>query len=138
MVDIISKIVTLLTNDWLSANSGNVTPTFGNIGEFKRIAGDTIMMYNISDVPQDNASGGASKEESQVVALDCRTFTSYPQIILIKDEVKRISRANQTDPFSDTTFDIQDITDIQDMSDRTRGLFRYKILMKFERFNITF
>lgn len=138
MADIIGKIVTLLTNEWIAANSGNSTPTFANSTDFKRISGDTIMIYNITDVPKDNASGASSKEETQVVALDCRTFKGYAQMILIKDEVKRISRANQTDPFSDQTYDIQDITDIQDMSDKTRGLFRFKILMKFERFNITF
>lgn len=45
--------------------------------------------------------------------------------------------ANQVDPFSDQIYSISDITDIQDMSDRTRGLFRYKLNVRFEQFNIT-
>jgi hypothetical protein len=137
-MDIIAKIVTLLQTEWIPGNTGDSTPLIANINEYKRISGDTIMLYNISDVPKDNSSGASSKEETEVVALDCRSFKNYAQMILIRDEIKRISRANQVDPFSDQTYDIQDITDIQDKSGTTVGLFRFKILIKFERFNITF
>ena len=135
--DLIGKNVTFLTNNWTAANTDNVTPTFANINTKKRVSGDNIMIYNISEIPEDNASGAGAKKKTLVVAFDCRSFTSYAQIILIKEEVERLYNGTQKDTFSDGVYDIEDINDIQDMSDQTRGLYRYKFLIKFERFNIS-
>lgn len=133
--NIISSIVTFLTANWNDLNTDDVTPFFSNIGEVKRVGGDTVLMYNISEIPSDNASGAQTKKKSKVVALDCRSTRSYDRIILIKEEIERLFNNNQIDPFGDQSYDIQDITDLQDMSDITREIFRYKILVKFEQFN---
>lgn len=134
--NIVSKVVTFLTNNWNNANTGSVTPNIANINEIKRASGDSVFVYEITEVPQDNASGASSKQKTKVVAVDLRTFTSFAQAILIKEEIERLFNNNQVDPFSDQTYDIQDITDIKPLSDRTRGLFRYQLNVKFEQFNV--
>ncbi len=134
--NIIAKSVTLLSDNWTPGNTGSVTPLIANIGEVKRASGDSVFLYEISEVPEDNASGALTKKKDKVIAVDVRTFTSFAQAVLMKEEVESIFNNNQKDPFGDQTYDIQDITDIQSLSDRTRGLFRYKILVKFQQFNI--
>ncbi len=134
--NIVSKTVDLLSNNWLEANTGSIKPFIANITEVKRVSGDSAFVYEVSEIPQDNASGAQSKKKTKVVAVDLRTLKNFAQGILMKEEVERIFNANQIDPFSDQVYSIQDITDIQPLSDRTRGLFRYKILVKFEQFNI--
>lgn len=134
--NIIDLTVSLLSDNWINANTGDVKPNIKNIGEVKRASGDSVLLYEISEVPQDNASGALSKMKTKVIALDVRTFKTFSQAILIKEEIERILNNNQVDPFGDQTYDIQDITDIKPMSDRTRGLYRYQINVKFEQFNI--
>ena len=135
--NLISSTVTLLSDNWTSANTGSVTPAIKNISDVKRIGGDSLMVYNISEAVSDNASGASSKKKTKVVAIDCRSFKSYDQALLIKEEVERILNANQIDPFSDQVYDISDVTSIDDISERTRGLFRFKVLATFEQFNIS-
>ena len=135
--NIISSAVTLLDTNWNTSNTGGVKPNIANITELKRTSGDSVLLYSISEVPEDNAAGVGSKKKTKVIAMDCRSSTSFAQIILMKEEVERIMNANQVDPFSDLVYSISDITDIQDMSDRTRCLFRFKLDVKFEQFNIT-
>ena len=134
--NIISDVVGFLETNWVAANTGSVTPYIANIGEVKRASGDSAFVYEISEIPQDNASGAQTKQKTKVIAVDIRTLKSFAQGVLMKEEVERIFNAKQIDPFSDQVYSIQDITDIQPLSDRTRGLFRYKILVKFEQFNI--
>ena len=93
------------------------------------------MIYNIAHTSEDNASGAQAKKKVKTIALDCRTFKSYAQGLLIAEEVERILDANQVDPFSDQVYDISDVEDIDPISDRTRGLFRFKVLAKFQQFN---
>ena len=137
MTDIITETVSFLKTNWILANTGSVTPYIANIGEVKRASGDSVFIYEITEVPLDNASGAGSKKKTKVIAVDVRTLKNFTQLDLMKEEVERIFNNNQIDPFDDQVYDIQDITDIQPLSDRTRGLFRYKILVKFEQFNIS-
>ncbi len=133
--NLISKVVTLLTNNWIAANTGSVTPTIANVQDKIRIGGDSVLIHNISNVPQDNAPGAATKERIQVVAVVMRTFTSDAQSILIQTEIERIFNANQVDPFSDQIYDISDITDVQDNNEQNRNYWSMKILVRFEQFN---
>ncbi len=134
--NLISSIVTLLSNNWTAANTGTVTPALKNISDVKRIGGDSVLIYFIAETVSDNASGAQAKKKVKTIALDCRSFKSYVQVLLIKEEVERILNANQVDPFGDQVYDISDVEDVDDISERTRGLFRFKIQAKFEQFNI--
>lgn len=133
--NLISSIVTLLTTGWLPANTGNVTPAIKNVSDVKRIGGDNVMVYLIAHTSEDNASGALAKKKVKTIAMDCRSFKNYAQALLIAEEVERILDANQIDPFGDQVYDISDVDDIDPISDRTRGLFRFKIQAKFQQFN---
>ena len=133
--NLISAVVTLLSGAWNNANTGSVTPAFKNVSDVKRIGGDNVLIYNIAHTSEDNASGAATKKKVKTIAMDCRSYTSYAQALLIAEEVERILDANQVDPFSDAVYDISDVENIDPISDRTRGLFRFKVLAKFQQFN---
>ena len=133
--DLIGSVVTLLTAGWTAANTGNVTPAFKNVSDVKRIGGDSVMVYMIAHTSRDNAAGALAKTKVKTIATDCRSFKSYSQALLIAEEVERILDANQIDPFGDQVYDISDVEDIEPISDRTRGLCRFKILAKFQQFN---
>ena len=133
--DLIGSVITLLGDSWTSANTGNVTPAIKNVSDVKRIGGDNVLIYNIAHTSSDNASGAQTKKKVKTIAMDCRSFTSYAQALLIAEEVERILDANQVDPFSDQVYDISDVEDIDPISDKTRGLFRFKVLAKFQQFN---
>ena len=133
--NLISLVVTLLTANWTAANTGLVTPAIKNISDVKRIGGDNVMVYMIAYTSEGNASGALAKKNVKTIAMDCRSFTSYAQALLIAEEVERILNANQIDPFSDQVYDISDVDDIDPISDRTRGLFRFKIQARFQQFN---
>ncbi len=133
--NLISSIVTLLTNSWTAANTGSVTPAFKNISDVKRTGGDSVLIYNISHTSEDNASGALAKKKTKNIMMDCRSYTSYAQALLIAEEVERILDANQVDPFGDAVYDISDVEDIDPITDRTRGLFRFKVQAKFQQFN---
>lgn len=133
--DLIGLIVTLLGDSWNNANTGSVTPAIKNVSDVKRTGADSVLIYNISHTSEDNASGAQTKKKVKTIAMDCRSFKSHAQALLIAEEVERILDANQVDPFSDQVYDISDVEDIEPISDRTRGLFRFKVLAKFQQFN---
>ena len=133
--NLISSVITLLTNNWTAANTGSVTPAFKNISEVKRIGGDSVLIYMIAHTSEDNASGALTKKKVKTIAMDCRSFTNYAQALLIAEEVERILDANQIDPFGDQVYDISDVEDVGQLSDKTVGLFRFKIQAKFQQFN---
>ncbi len=135
--NLISSTITLLSNNWNNSNTGSVTPAIKNVSDVKRSGGDSLMVYYISEAVSDASSGASSKKKTKVIAIDCRSFTSYAQGLLIKEEVERILNANQVNPFSDQVYDISDVTSTDDISERTRGLFRFKVLATFEQFNIS-
>ena len=121
--NLISSVVTLLTNNWTAANTGSVTPAFKNISDVKRTGGDSVLIYMIAHTSEDNASGAATKKKVKTIAMDCRSFTNYAQALLIAEEVERILDANQVDPFGDAVYDISDVEDIGQLSEKTVGLY---------------
>lgn len=142
MADVLLSVKTLLDNSWNDSNTANRTPTVSSIFGNKRIdfrmrgQQDHILLYELSRVPSDNASGAISKKTVSVVAVDIRTMLSRVQLDLIRVEARRILNANQINPFSDGVFDISDITDDQDFSDLTRLYFRVQIKWRLEQLNV--
>jgi hypothetical protein len=137
MVDnLISKAITLLTNNWNSSNTDDVTPIIANLTEYKRIGdNDRILIHNISNIPKDNASGGVSKMRSQTIAITIHTFISEQHAINMNKEIERIINNNPVDPFGDQSYDICDVTDVQDNHEQSRNYWKIKILVKFQQFH---
>lgn len=139
--DILTDLKTLLDTDWTAGNTGSRTPTITKIYELKTvdfaIAGskDHIFIYTNNASLEDNASGGSSKERVQFLTIDLRTMFSRDQVILIANEVERIIKANGADPFGDQSYDIGNITDETDYSDKFVKLFRIVLKAEFTSYN---
>ena len=136
---ILNKIKTLLDNSWNLANTNNRTPSVTSIFEVKRIeisqsGEDIILLDELTRVIQDNGSGASSKQITTIITIDLRTY-SREQLILIRNEIERILNSNQVNPFSDNSYEISDITDERDLSDKFIKLFRYQINVKFQELN---
>lgn len=143
MVDILNSIKSVLDDNWQSPSTGNRTPTVQPIFGVKRLdfriskSKDHILLYEITRVPEDNASGASSKRVTWVIAVDIRTMLNRVQADLIRVEVRRILNSKQVDPFGDQTFDISDITDDQDLSDKSVGLWRFQIKWELKQLNVS-
>lgn len=139
--DILSDLKTLLDASWTAGNTGNRTPIVTIIYNLKRadfeISGskDHIFIYSNTSDLKDNAAGGGSKERTRNITADVRTMFTRDQVILLVNEVERIIQANEVDPFSDGAYDIADVTDENDLSDKFVKLFRIVLKLKFEDFN---
>ena len=134
--NLISSTVTLLSDNWTAANTGSVTPAIKDVSDVKRIGGDSVLVHSIAGPVSDNASGAQTKKKVKTIVINCRSYTSHAQALLIQEEVERIMNANQVDPFGDQVYDISDVDDVEDLSERIRGLFTFKVMVKFEQFNI--
>ncbi len=134
--NLISSTVSLLSTNWNNANTGSVTPALKDASDVKRIGGDSVLVHSIAGPVSDNASGAQTKKKVKTIVINCRSFKSHAQALLISEEVERIMNANQVDPFGDQVYDISDVDDVEDLSETTRGLFMFKVLVKFEQFNI--
>lgn len=139
--DILSDLKTLLDDNWTAANTGNRTPTVTIIYNIKKedfeLSGnkDHIFIYSNTSELKDNASGGGSKERIRNITADVRTMFTRDQVILLVNEVERIIQANEVDPFSDGAYDIANVTDEDDKSDKFVKLFIVILKLKFEDFN---
>jgi hypothetical protein len=141
-VDLLSDVKTLFDNNWLSANTGSRTPTINSIFENKRVDfsmggnKDFIFLYEGNEVDEDAGAGGGAKHKSNPVFIDIRTMHSRNQVLLMRNEVERIIIANEKNPFSGNPFfDIADITNFTDLSDKSINLWRFLLTLKLERFN---
>ena len=141
MTDILNSVKSVLDDNWVSGNTGNRTPTVSPIFDNKRLdfrisgSKDHILLYEITRVPEDNASGASTKRITWVIAVDIRTMLSRVQADLMRVEVRRILNSKQIDPFGDQTFDISDITDDQDLSDKSINLWRFQIKWELKQLN---
>jgi len=142
MADVLLSVKTLLDAAWNDTNTASRTPVVSSIFDKKRIdfrmtgSQDHILLYELSRVPSDNASGAISKKTISVVAVDIRTMLTRVQLDLLRVEAERILNDNQIDPFSDGVYDISDITDDQDFSDLTRLYFRVQLKWRLEQLNV--
>ena len=138
---ILAKLKSLLDNLWISTNTNNRTPKIQDVFQVKRVdisqsASDLILLDELTRVVSDNGSGASSKQISTVLMIDLRSY-SRDQLILVRNEVERILNTNQVNPFSDNSYEISDITDERDLSDKFIKLFRYQINVKFQQLNFS-
>ena len=140
MTDILAQVDTLLTDSWNSSNTNSRTPTVIDIAELKRVRlgpKDFIFIWELLRVPEDNAAGGASKKTITTIVIDIRTAFSRAHFVLMREEVRRILNTNQIDPFSDSVYDISDITEDEDMSHLMVNIWRAQIKFRVEQLNLT-
>lgn len=137
--DILIDVKSLIDGAWISSNTADKTPTIIDISEVKRVdlrTGDFIFIWELIRLPEDNASGGASKQTKTTIILDIRTALSRAQFVLMRKELRRVLNNAQIDVFSDLEYDISDITEDTDMSHLMVGLWRAQIKWRLEQFNL--
>lgn len=142
MSDVLSAVKTLLDDEWDSSNTGSRTPSVQNVFDVKRIdfamngSTDHILIYQDPTTQSDAGSGGGAKRVLDVVKIDIRTMLTRAHAVLIKEEVDRIILANETNPFSSSPFyEVADITEITDLSDKNVKLFRFVMKLELQNFN---
>ncbi len=137
--DILIDVKALLDDNWIDSNTASKTPTvldITSVKKFKLNFADGIFLSELIRVPEDNAAGGLSKRTATTVIIEFRSALSRVQFVLIRKEIRRILNANQIDPFSDSVYDVTDITEDTDMSSNLTNFWRGKIKFRLEQFNL--
>ena len=132
-MDELLTIKSVLSTNWLSANTDNITPTFDIIVNQKILDlanNDYILLYFINTPVQPYGMGGTSWFENNMISIDIRTTYKNAAItdirahaIKLRDEVKRIIKTNISYPSS--TIQLMLIERIMDLSDKNIGIARF-------------
>lgn len=141
MADVPQLLLTLLSSNWNSANTGSVTPTFLKVTDKKRInfneTKDFIIAQRNRTLQKPAGIGGVSKHVEENINLDIRTmgFDQESHFLDVLAEVIRILDANLTSPV--TGFDelVPDGFDQQDLSDGRTGLWRKIVPVRLINYN---
>ena len=138
--DVLADTITLLTADWNNANTNSRTPVFEEAFDIKRFdtfLSDYVIIWELENFPQDNASGALSKKTETIIMLEVRTSKSRAQAVAVRKELMRILNAVQIDVFSDGAYDISDVTENRDFSDKLINMWHFKIKWKLQQLNVT-
>lgn len=137
--DILQDVRDLILTNWNQNNTNGRIPTVTDISEVKRVnlrTGDFIFIWELIYLPEDNASGGKSKQTITNIMLDIRTAKSRVQFVFMRKELRRILNNAQIDVFSDLEYDISDIMEDEDMSHNMVNLWRSQLKWRLEQFNL--
>ena len=139
LVDVIETAKTLLSDNWIVGNTDSLLPAIGAVYEYSTynlVDRDLVVIYEIKRLPQKNATGSSTKKREDRVAIDIRSASTRAHAILVLAEVERILDANITSP--GTGYDILDPDKgIQDLSDKSRKIFRFVVDVTFKATNVT-
>lgn len=137
--DILLDVKDLIDDGWTPGNTNDRTPRVSNLFDNKRLdifVKDQILIWELISLPEDNASGGLSKSTETTIVLDIRTGKSRAQVVSIYKELERILNDAQINVFGDGVYDISDIIEKTDKSDKSVGLFRIEVKWRLEQFNV--
>lgn len=142
-VDAETEASTLLSANWLSANTDSRTPAFQVIGDRTHTSlliataqQDLITVYETTSPVE--LSGGAAVDGSgnrlyrhtSNIKYDIRTVVSKAHALKLRDEVLRILHANHQAPTG--SFDkIKPPFLVTNLTDKSKGIYRYVIDAKF-------
>ena len=142
MVDALSTIKTVLTNNWISSNCDSITPDINYAFEKKLLSladNDQIILYELENSIDPFGIGGIEYADLNTVSIDIRTTNKRSEIntirahlIKLKDEVLRIIKANLSNPDSDYCLAV--LRRKKDLSDRGNGVGRMVIDVQLRRY----
>lgn len=131
--DEVKVILDLIEDNWTSANTDAKTPTFMKIIDAKVYPNnygnyDIIYFYQLDNTVSSFALGRIDKEISTVI-IDIRSdgngiTDKHAHLIKLREEVKRILRANYISATAIGKYDTIQITSDSDKSDKMKQLFR--------------
>lgn len=129
MVDPVSDVKTLLTNGWNNSNTDSITPTIDfrqNHRQLELRNKDYVLLYHTSEDNKPFNLGGTEFDEDNIVSIEIRTTYKNSalsnvraHLIKMKDEVKRLIKANIDDPSA--TFKQLLLIRSKDLSHKTPG-----------------
>lgn len=133
MVDVLDTIKNILTDNWNSSNTDNITPVIGKVFDYKELDitnNDYVLIYESGESHRPFAIGGQTFEQSNTVSIDIRTTYKgqntmdniRPHLIKMQDEVLRIIKAKLSNP--DSNFQLLLPTRKLDFSDKNIGIGR--------------
>jgi len=144
-LDVANSIVTLLSGAWTAGNTGGVTPQIGVVYDFKlpnlattaRNDGDYVLTYTLPYTQVASGVNATNVNTQEPCIIDVRTAVSRAHGILLRDEIRRILGVNFVTPFAaDTSFTEIEIENIDDKSDKLRGITRFVFSTRTIRLNI--
>ncbi len=131
--DVLGVIIDLLDNNWDKSTTDNIKPVMDKIFNQKEIDlnnHDYLLLYEVGETDEPFNIGGTRFQEISAVSIDARTSNKISNItdvrahtMKIKEEIKRILKANLQDPAKPYQLLIQ--TRFKDLSDKTVGMGRF-------------
>jgi len=142
MPDVLNDVIDLIKDSWNGGNVDNyaiqrnvIVDKIINMkrADFLSPALDYILVYSESYITEANAIGRHTKKTTDDVAIDIRSMTSREHATKVVNEVERIMDANIINPTEN--YDEILITRMLDLSDKSKGLYRYVITVRVTNHN---
>lgn len=145
-LDILDSTLTLLSDNWDSSNTNDLTPKFQKVTDQKRmdfnINQDWILGHRITEVTEPAGTGPADKNEFSNFNLDVRVFGSDQEahFLNVLGEIKRILKEQKLAPFVSSISDAHVIEwdgSGPDLSNKMHHVWRKLIPVQVKRYNVS-
>lgn len=146
MTDTADLVLGLLSAQWTSSNTDNLTPVFIKMtsAEYKRYdpreAEDVILAQPPQESQKAAGIGTSKKEKYCTVNLDIRYidggFSNNAHFMKVINEVIRIFDLNMVDSITGWQEVRIDDSNFQDLSDKRKGIWRRIIPVKLMNYNV--
>lgn len=139
------QLLTLLSDNWNSANTDSITPSFVKITDYKDWdfvnQGDVVFSQPEIIVQRSAGVGTVAKLREVTVNVDVRVAgkagsSKEDHFRNVYDEVIRILDTNMVNPFSGTQELDADEASHQDLSNKAYGLWRKVIPVRLKTWNV--
>ena len=145
-LDVLSSTLTLLSDNWLSANVDDKTPKFQKVTDQKRMDfrdnQDWVLAHRPTEVTEPAGIGPADKHETNNFNLDVRVFGSDQEdhFFNVLGEIKRILKDKKLAPFTGSISDSHVIEwdgSGPDLSDKMHHIWRKLVPIQIKRYNVS-
>ena len=147
--DPLQLVLTLLSTDWLTANTDSKKPKFikitgdgANQDLIKKVQYNVNQDWIFAQRPRPNYKnsgiGSANKHETERFELDIRVkgYNQEQHYLNVIEEVKRVLANKQANPF--TGFQLLEFTgDANDLSNKLSHIWRLIFPIELSRYNVT-
>lgn len=138
IADPVTSVSTLLSNNWVSGNTDNTTPTISDswdLGKKNLNRGDVIRLYEVAGTHTPNTLGTNLDKGSWRISIDISTKTSRSRLRKLYGEVVRLLRANKSGPFTD--YELLYPTSRIDQTDKLNRWYRYVLDCEVISYEVT-
>ncbi|MFZ5985505.1 MAG: hypothetical protein ACOYWZ_00040 [Bacillota bacterium] len=141
MADELQFIQDILNNNWNKNNTDNRKPIIDKIFNLKRADmspnQDYVLLYLVSGSYTITPLGlGTNEKESLVISIDIRTMITRSHSLKIREEIMRILRENKILNPDLKKFNVIRMERINDLTDKSIGLYRQVLDLRCEDFRV--